>query len=71
MNEQEFQRKRIEKRLERIVNEVPGDAGWWTSDAREAYMELGRELLSRGAGLTEIQHQLDRIYTATAGEFGG
>ena len=70
MSEQDEQ-QRIEARLARIVDDVPGDEGWWKKDTREAYMDLGRELLRLGAGLTEIQHQLDHIYTATAGEFGG
>jgi len=70
MSKQDEQ-QRIEKRLARIVDDVPGDEGWRKPDTREAYMDLGRELLCLGAGLTEIQVQLDRIYTATAGEIGG
>ena len=71
MSEQDEQQQRIERRVGYIVDSLPTDGGWRKVSSREAYLALGYELLRLGAGLTEIQVQLERIYTATAGEFGG
>jgi len=64
------EQKRIEKRLARIVATLPGDDGWWHSSGREAFMDLGREMLRLGAGLTEIEHQMRAVYDAVRQEYG-
>lgn len=69
MSEQDEQQQRIERRVVFIVDALPVKGGWRKAQTREAYLDLGYELLRLGAGLTEIDHQLRAIYTATAREF--
>jgi hypothetical protein len=64
------QEKRINNRLLKIVKALPGNLGWWHEEGREAFMELGWELVRAGVGLTEIEARMKAVYNAVRQEYG-
>lgn len=53
-----------------ITDELPSD-GEWFSSGDEDFMEQGLKMLHKGFTLEEVKEILQKLYNATAGEFGG
>ncbi len=61
--------ERIEARLQKIIDRVPGEEGWGKGNG-EAFMDAGRLMLRLGVGLTEIENHLNAMYWEVASEYG-
>lgn len=57
--------------LRELINEIPGDHGWWHSDSGDVYYDAAIELQADGWEVERILDFLGGLYGAAANEFGG
>jgi hypothetical protein len=53
------------------IAQIPGEHGWWHSDGRDRFEQLGADLVAKGFTPDEALDLLESAYSAVAGEFGG
>lgn len=61
--------------LRTMLRKIPDDglsdeAGFWTRDAEDKFVELAKELIGRGMTPAEAVEFLRRAYNVVASEFG-
>jgi hypothetical protein len=54
----------------RVRTEIPGDGGFWTHQALEAYEHEALQLLDAGFNDDDIINRPRTLYWAAAGEYG-
>lgn len=64
----EEQWARIEKRIAKAIDEIPGNGNEWDMDTRAAYLECAYEMVAQGMGITQAYHLLSGIYHMHRGE---
>ena len=63
--------KKQENQEYQIIDEIPGEDGWWKSATREKYASIAKKLLAYGINPESISEMLNDCYWAAAGDFGG
>lgn len=59
------------KTLTEIIDQIPGEDGWWKSDAAKSYEDAAKILLEKGFTLEETEELLSDLYWSAADCFGG
>lgn len=59
------------ERLMALVDEIPGDVGWWKDSAEEVFREAAVDLVGRGFDVDSAADLLARLYAAVAECYGG
>lgn len=59
-----------EKTLEQMIDEIPGEDGWWKNSSQEDYQAAARHLAGRGMTDMDIYEMLQTLYWAAADCFG-
>lgn len=59
-----------EERLMALVDDIPGDVGWWKDSAEDVFRDAARSLVDHGFDADSVD-LLGRLYWATADCYGG